>query len=150
MRVKVWQVAVVVLLAQLVVTGFVSSVAVTLEIVVLVLLACTAVLRRERMNRRRLLSESGPGDGQMSLRERWRRAAITGTYGATHPQVICAQCQTRGHVRIKRMHVKQGISGGKAVGALLTGGVSMLATGLSRKGWETQAHCEACGTTWNL
>lgn len=72
------------------------------------------------------------------------------SYGDVHPQVICPHCQTRGNVRMKRIKVKQGLSGGKATGAVLTGGLSILATGLSRKGWVTQAHCGACGTTWNL
>jgi len=34
---------------------------------------------------------------------------------------------------MKSVKAKQGISGGKATGAILTGGVSLLATGLSRK-----------------
>jgi hypothetical protein len=45
---------------------------------------------------------------------------------------------------------KKGISGGKAVGALLTGGLSILATGLSRKEKSTQAHCDNCGATWDF
>jgi hypothetical protein len=44
--------------------------------------------------------------------------------------------------------VKRGISGGKATGAVLTGGVSMLATGLSRKEAATKATCGNCGSRW--
>ena len=45
---------------------------------------------------------------------------------------------------------KVGISGGKATAALLTAGISTLATGLSRKEKLTQAHCENCDSTWNF
>ena len=37
--------------------------------------------------------------------------------------------------------IRRGISGAKATGAVLTGGVSVLATGLSRNERTTQAHC---------
>ena len=57
-------------------------------------------------------------------------------------------CQTSGQVRTKDIKQKKGISGGKATAALLTGGVSMLATGLSRKEGCTQAHCVNCDSTW--
>jgi len=53
------------------------------------------------------------------------------TYGTIKPQMICPHCQTKGSVRTKPVTKKTGISGGKATAALLTGGVSMLATGLS-------------------
>jgi hypothetical protein len=39
---------------------------------------------------------------------------------------------------------KRGIGGGKATGAVLTGGLSTLATGLSQKQWMTKAHCDNC------
>jgi hypothetical protein len=45
---------------------------------------------------------------------------------------------------------KAGISGGKATGAILTGGLSLLATGLSRKERLTEAHCDNCGSTWTF
>src|SRR5690348_14328204 len=42
--------------------------------------------------------------------------------------MICPQCQVRGKVFTTKVSVKKGISGGKATGALLTGGLSLLAT----------------------
>jgi hypothetical protein len=51
---------------------------------------------------------------------------------------------------MKSVKAKQGISGGKATGAILTGGVPLLATGLSRKANLTRAHCGACQTTWHI
>jgi hypothetical protein len=74
----------------------------------------------------------------------------TYTYGSLNPRLVCPHCQTPGQVRTQTVKVKKGISGGKATGALLTGGVSMLATGLSRKGKVTQARCGACSTTWHI
>jgi uncharacterized OB-fold protein len=65
-----------------------------------------------------------------------------------NPQMICPHCQTKGNVYTERTKMKQGISGGKATGALLTFGVSMLATGLSRKQKVTKAKCESCGSEW--
>lgn len=76
---------------------------------------------------------------------------------AAHPSgptgvaaMVCPHCQTRGTVRTKQVKVKQGISGGKATGAVLTGGLSMLATGLSRKQLVTEAKCLQCGAVWHF
>jgi len=71
-------------------------------------------------------------------------------YGPVNPQLVCPHCQTRGRVHAKTVKVKKGISGGKATGAIITGGLSLLATGLSRKEMATQAHCDACGSTWHF
>jgi hypothetical protein len=51
-------------------------------------------------------------------------------------------------VTTSQIKQKVGISGGKATAALLTSGVSMLATGLSRKETATQARCTNCGQAW--
>ena len=69
-------------------------------------------------------------------------------YGAISPAMICPHCQIKGKIRTKSVTQKKGVSGGKATAALLTGGVSLLATGLSRKEGATQAHCGECGNTW--
>jgi hypothetical protein len=74
----------------------------------------------------------------------------TDQWGRLRPQVICPHCQTRGTVRMKSVRTKTGISGGKATAAVLTGGVSLLATGLSRKESVTVAHCDFCSVTWRL
>jgi len=65
-----------------------------------------------------------------------------------NPELICPHCQTKGHVSTKQVKLKKGISGGKVMGGLLTGGFSLLATGLSRKEATTQAHCSNCNSTW--
>jgi hypothetical protein len=65
-----------------------------------------------------------------------------------NPQMICPHCQTQGSVSTEKTKVKQGISGGKATGAVLTAGLSILATGLSRKQTATRAKCSNCGAEW--
>lgn len=65
-----------------------------------------------------------------------------------HRQMICPHCQTKGKVTAKEVKVKRGIHGGKATGAVLTGGLSLFATGLSRKEGHLEARCSNCGTTW--
>ena len=80
----------------------------------------------------------------------WTRERILeNSWGALNPKIICPHCQTKGSVRTQPVKRKKGISGAKATGALLTGGISMLATGLSRKEDITQAHCDNCKSTWD-
>ena len=69
---------------------------------------------------------------------------------ARDAQMICPHCQTRGRVRTRQVRRKKGISGAKAAAGALTRGWSVLATGLSRKERETEAHCGQCGATWHF
>jgi len=71
-------------------------------------------------------------------------------HGPLNLHIICAQCQTQGTVHTQPIKQKVGISGGKATAAILTGGVSMLATGLSRKQKLTEAWCSKCQSTWHF
>ena len=70
--------------------------------------------------------------------------------GPLNSQLICPHCQQKGGVHTKSIQAKKGISGGKATGAVLTGGVSLLATGLSRKEQSTEAFCSNCKSTWHF
>jgi hypothetical protein len=72
------------------------------------------------------------------------------TYATQKPNMICPHCQTKGEVYTGMGKQKQGISGGKATGALLTGGISLLATGLSRKTTVTFAYCKNCESQWQF
>lgn len=65
-------------------------------------------------------------------------------------QLVCPHCQTKGKVTTQRVKRKKGLSGGKATGAILTGGLSLPATGLSRKEWQTDARCGQCQTRWSF
>ena len=69
-------------------------------------------------------------------------------YGPSNLLMVCPHCHQKGGIRTKKVTLKKGISGGKATAAALTGGLSMLATGLSRKEDMTQARCSACNNTW--
>jgi predicted RNA-binding Zn-ribbon protein involved in translation (DUF1610 family) len=71
-------------------------------------------------------------------------------FGTRKPQFVCPHCGTQDCVYSRRVKVKSGISGGKATGALLTGGLSLLATGLSRKEQKTEAYCDNCKTQWKF
>jgi hypothetical protein len=62
----------------------------------------------------------------------------------------CPHCETVGQITTKKVNLKKGVSGGKAVAGLLTGGLSLLAVGLSREEKQTQAHCRKCGNTWHF
>lgn len=62
--------------------------------------------------------------------------------------LICPHCQQRGQVVLRSITRKRGISGGKATGAVLTGGLSLFATGLSRKEGATQCRCGNCRVIW--
>ncbi len=86
-----------------------------------------------------------PGD-----EERWQQKLDQHDASPGRHQLICPHCQVRGRVTSKRVRAKRGISGGKATGAVLTGGLSMLATGLSRKESVTEMSCGNCGTTWTV
>lgn len=65
-------------------------------------------------------------------------------------KIVCPHCTTSGHVTGHRTVVKRGISGGKATGAVLTAGLSLLATGLSRKEGVMAMSCDNCGMSWNV
>jgi len=65
-------------------------------------------------------------------------------------QIICPHCQTKGRVTTCHVRLKRGVSGGKAVGAMMTGGLSVLAVGLSGKEDATEAKCSNCGSVWHF
>lgn len=70
-------------------------------------------------------------------------------HGRPNPQLVCPHCQSKGKVLTKPVTRKAGLSGGKTSAAILTGGVSIVATGLSRKESVTEAHCANCSSTWH-
>jgi len=65
-------------------------------------------------------------------------------------RLICPHCQTTGSVTSRTGKARKGISGGKAVGAVLTGGISILGTGLSRRQAVTVRTCSNCNTRWEV
>ena len=71
-------------------------------------------------------------------------------YGSLNPHMTCPHCSTKGKIHTKHVTQRKGISGGKAVAGLLTGGVSLLVIGLSRKEKSTEARCGKCGNVWHF
>ncbi len=71
-------------------------------------------------------------------------------YGSANEAIACPHCGAKGGVRTRRVSRKKGLSGGKTAAAILTGGVSILATGLSRREAATAMHCDNCGLDWDL
>lgn len=69
---------------------------------------------------------------------------------AQQAAIVCPHCQQAGGVTRRAATRKKGISGGKATGALMTGGASMLATGLSRKEGAQECRCSNCGMKWDV
>ena len=64
--------------------------------------------------------------------------------------LVCPHCHVKGKVSTSSVKKSKGISGGKAAGAVVTGGLSIWLTGLSRKEQLTQAKCGACGLKWTF
>lgn len=75
--------------------------------------------------------------------------AAADEFGGPNSKVICDYCGVNA-VRVSDVTRKTGISGGKATGAFLTGGVSMLATGLSQKQGAKHLACRNCGMEWDV
>ena len=122
---------------------------------IVVVLTCLVVLLFSVEAIRNLLARRRMAPEQRAERRKQNRIIAkmrhqNETWGPQNPALVCPHCQTKGRVRVKPVQRKKGVSGAKATGALLTGGVSMLATGLSRKEGSTQAHCERCNSTWDF
>lgn len=71
-----------------------------------------------------------------------------GLRGSLNAKMTCPHCGQRGGVQTQQVTRKKGISGGKATAALFTAGLTLFATGLSRKEQQTKAYCANCGNTW--
>lgn len=65
-----------------------------------------------------------------------------------NPFIFCPHCKHRGMVMVRKVEKKRGVSGGKATAAILTAGVSLFATGLSRKEKVMEAKCGNCKMQW--
>jgi len=100
------------------------------------------------VSRRRML-RLPPAEREAALREAQRKYDER-RFGQINGHLICPHCSATGHVRTKPMTKKAGISGGKATAAVLTGGASLLATGLSRRESLTEARCGHCSSVWRF
>jgi hypothetical protein len=123
------------------------------SVVVIIGILIIALIVSASISEKRKIAAMSPEE-QANYKERKarrsREASAQFVHGPVNPQIICPHCQWKGTIRTKPIKKKAGISGGKATAAILTGGVSMLATGLSRKEALTQAHCDNCKSTWSF
>jgi uncharacterized protein YbaR (Trm112 family) len=89
--------------------------------------------------------------GKLVLTPRQQTEAIWGPIvGTPNPELVCPHCHTRGEISVRSMTYKNGLSGAKATSALLTGGLSLPVTGLSRKVQGTELTCHHCKLTWKI
>jgi hypothetical protein len=72
--------------------------------------------------------------------------------GQLNKALVCPHCTAQGTVFTAQVKRKAGISGGKAVLGVLSGGVSLLVpgVGLSRREQMTEAFCDRCKSVWNF
>lgn len=88
-------------------------------------------------------------DRYASAKEKIRKDPLENDNGLKNFYLTCPHCGEKGKVRTKAVDHKQGIDGGKATAAVLTGGVSLLAGGgLSQVEKKTRAHCDNCSHSW--
>lgn len=69
-------------------------------------------------------------------------------HGSVSEKIVCSQCGEKGYVHTRKVSKKAGVSGGKATAALLTIGLSLFVTGLSRSEKLTKAYCGNCESQW--
>jgi len=69
-------------------------------------------------------------------------------YGVLNDKIKCNYCENVGSVRFRRVQTKKGFSTGKATAAVLTAGISVIATGLAKKGGASKLYCENCKMEW--
>ena len=77
-------------------------------------------------------------------------SSLLWTRGRVNEKILCPHCGSRGKVHTTKESRKVGVSGGKATGALLTAGLSLFVTGLSRKEKVTAAYCGECEAEWSF
>lgn len=69
---------------------------------------------------------------------------------AREARIDCPHCGGLKTVTVKQVKKKKGFSPGKVAGAFATAGISMLATGLAKKGEVNQLTCSKCTMKWYL
>ena len=60
----------------------------------------------------------------------------------------CQYCNGVGTVVVQQMKRKKGVSPGKIAGAVVTGGISLVGTGVAKKVWMNQLTCTAWQMRW--
>ena len=65
-------------------------------------------------------------------------------------EMVCPHCETKGQVTTRKVSGAPSSSGDTLATAILTAGISLLGSGLSRKLTVTQAWCGNCGEAWTV
>lgn len=118
-----------------------------MEIILFVFMIILLILAiKYSVRQRRMIAKMPPAEREAYLKD----MRLNALHGNLNPAMVCPHCNEKGQIRTQRITNKKGISGGKATAALFTGGLSVLATGLSRKENSTQAHCCNCNNTWEF
>ena len=119
-------------------------------IIILIIVAIVVVYIISEKNKLNAMSPQEREKYRAAKKARRANILLTLTRGPRNTSMVCPHCNEKGKIRTKTVRRKKGISGGKATAALLTGGLSMFATGLSRKAKQTEAHCSNCNNTWDF
>jgi vacuolar-type H+-ATPase subunit I/STV1 len=90
--------------------------------------------------------EKNQAKWQSDENEREAKAKELEAWKETNPfkEAICPYCQKKGYITTFSQREKKGFSTGKATFGVLTAGVSLLATGLAKKGYVTTRYCRYC------
>lgn len=64
--------------------------------------------------------------------------------------IECPYCHKVGGVTTRPARRVKGVSGVKTTYGILTGGMSLMLTGISRAEWVTRARCKNCTATWDM
>jgi hypothetical protein len=100
---------------------------------IVVVVLAVFVVNKTKLGKQRQFDAMSP-EARATLNLAKTKAALAQAHGALNPVMICPHCQLRGEVRTKAVVKKKGVGGAKATAAVFTAGISMVATGLSRKG----------------
>lgn len=94
-------------------------------------------------------ADMSPAELQRYVAER-RASLLTFEHGPLNPALMCPYCRKKGNIRTKRVERKKRVSGATATGTILIGGVSIVASDLSRKEQVTEVYCGNCEGTWEF
>ena len=69
---------------------------------------------------------------------------------ASTKEMVCPHCQTKGSVTTRKVLSRPSAAGDVGALAILTAGLSLLGSWLSRQQAVTQAWCGHCGVSWTI
>jgi hypothetical protein len=70
-------------------------------------------------------------------------------WGPLDESLQCPKCGEAGGVHTRTVHRKAGLSNGKVMAAMLTGGLALLMVGMHKHIEGRESHCMRCEATWD-